>query len=347
MPGTRKAAFLLTCLDRGAAAELLKAARPDLVPEIAAEMVQLEAFPERANEASTALVADFMTMLTQPKADPNGGNAFVRQVLESAVGKQRSEDVFGQARRLIDMRDPFRSLRDASVEELAAALADEHPQVIAMVIMELPPPKSTALVPMLDDASRREAVRRMTSGDSVSPEARMRVAAIVKSRLDAVRKARAAAERDGTAPVVAGAPGGPKYSPRLRQVALLLRSLATELRDTLVKSVTEGNAETGTLVQNLMVLWEDMPIIGDRNLQEVLRNVDARKLALSLVGAPPAIAAKVNNNISERARAMITEETELMKKPKAEDIDLARETILGYLRQLNASGELQFEGGPQ
>jgi flagellar motor switch protein FliG len=40
---------------------------------------------------------------------------------------------------------------------------------------------------------------------------------------------------------------------------------------------------------------------------------------------------------------MIDEEMQLMKKPKADEIEQARETILAYLRQLNASGELQFE----
>ena len=93
-----------------------------------------------------------------------------------------------------------------------------------------------------------------------------------------------------------------------------------------------------------MVLWSDIPGISDRNIQEVLRSIDARKLAVALIEVEPAIAAKIRNNISERARNMIDEETQLMKKPKPQEVEEARETILGYLRQLNATGELKFEG---
>jgi flagellar motor switch protein FliG len=129
-----------------------------------------------------------------------------------------------------------------------------------------------------------------------------------------------------------------------RKVALLLRGLSSEVRDNLVKSIAQQDAEVATALQNLMVLWEDIPLVNERNLQTVMRSVDARKLALALMGTTAAITDKIRANISERARAMIDEETSLMKKPKADEVETARETILGYLRQLNASGELQFEG---
>jgi flagellar motor switch protein FliG len=330
---------LLTSLDPVTAAELLKATRPELLTEIAAEIVSLEASGPRPLGADEP-VRDFFTLVARPKAGDGSPAQAARRLLEGAVGKARGEEVLTQAKRMVDARDPFRSVRDASAEELAAALTGEHPQVAALILMEVTPQKSAILIQMLDEGTRFEAIRRMTSGDNVPPEAKVRVAALIRSRLADLRRQAAG----GNAPIVPGAPGGSvQFNPRLRQVAVLLRSLATELRDGLIKAISEGNADTAKSVQDMMVMWEDMPMIGQRNLQEVLRNVDARKLALSLIGAEPDVAARIRSNISERARAMIDEESQLMKKPRPEEIEAARETILGYLRQLSASGDLQFE----
>jgi flagellar motor switch protein FliG len=337
-PNTRKAALLLASLDPGAAAELLKGVRPELLTEIASEMVRME---DTAPTGADEHIRDFYVTLCKPRQAVASPQAFVKRMLESAVGKQRGEEVFGQARRMLDQRDPFLSIRDTPVEELAQALAGEHPQVAALVLMELTPEKSASLLLLLEERVRQEAVYRMTCGENVSPEARARIAAIVRNRLVALRKA---AEAPGAVASSSSPAATARLNAQRRKVALLLRGLSTELRDNLVKSIAQQDAEMASTLQNLMVLWDDVHLVGERNLQTVLRNLDARKLALALVGADAATTDKIRANISERARAMIDEETSLMKKPKADEIETARETILGYLRQLNASGELQFEG---
>jgi flagellar motor switch protein FliG len=217
-----------------------------------------------------------------------------------------------------------------------------------MVLMELPPQKSAALIPLLKEDVRSEAIKRMILGEAVSIEAKMRVAAMIHERLEKIRKTDAQTAGDVmSAAVGSGASSAAEpvaqTSANLRRVALLLRGLATELRDSLVKAIGAQNAETASAVQNLMIVWEDLPMVSERNLQEALRNTDARKLALAIHNTAQAIKARILANISERARAMIDEETQLMKKPKAEDIDPAREEILSSLRKMNAAGELQFE----
>jgi flagellar motor switch protein FliG len=99
----------------------------------------------------------------------------------------------------------------------------------------------------------------------------------------------------------------------------------------------------GAAVQDLMVTWEDIGLIEDRQLQDVLRNVEARGLALALAGSDPETIRKIRSSISERAGAMIDEETSLMKKPKADEVEAARAAILKVLRERNAAGELSFE----
>jgi len=128
-------------------------------------------------------------------------------------------------------------------------------------------------------------------------------------------------------------------------VAILLRGLETDLRDQMVKSLSEQNGETAQTVQQLMVTWEDLFLVAERSLQEALRSVDSRKLALALVDADEKMVERIRNNISERATAMLDEEASLLSAPKASEITEAREEILNALREMNTRGELQFEEG--
>jgi flagellar motor switch protein FliG len=344
LTNTRKAAMLLANLDPRTAAELLKAPRPDLLAEITAELMLMESAGPRAPAHEP--FRDFAKVLLRKGTREARPETFIDNLLETAVGKQRSEEVLTQARRIIDSRDPFMPVRPMDVRLIARAIEGEHPQVAAMVLMELPPQRSAALIPLLEEKVRGEAIKRMILGDAVSVEAKMRVAAMIRERLEKIRKTDAQTAGDVvSAAIVGGASAEPvaQASANLRRVALLLRGLATELRDSLIKAIATQNTETASAVQNLMIVWEDLPLVSERNLQEALRNTDARKLALAIHNTAQAVKARILANISERTRGMIEEETQLMKKPKAEDIEPAREEILTSLRKMNAAGELQFE----
>jgi flagellar motor switch protein FliG len=280
-------------------------------------------------------VREFFGLLRNAK--PKRGN-FLLEMLEGAVGKPKSQEMMGQVRSLVSARDPFLSIRNREAAELAAALEGESGQVAALILSELPPKKSGELLNLLDEQVRAQAMRGMMAADDVPPETRQRVAALVQKRL--------AEQSKGTAAPVVQADGSGATQRRdvqLRKVALLLRGLRTEARDSMVKVISDQNPDTGKTVMQMMVLWEDVPAVADRPMQEILRMLDAQMLALSLVEAEPAVSKKIRDNISERAVALLDEETSLLSNPKPEEIEASRQKVLGALRDLNAKGELTFE----
>jgi len=321
--GARKAAMLLMSLDPAAAGELLKSAKPDQVAQIAAELAFLRT--TGAGKDQQAAVEEFMTILRG--AAPSSDDADLRQIIEGALGKGKSQDMLKQVKALVQAKDPFVKLRQRDVKELAAALAGESGQVAALVLNELPPKKSSLLLALLDEKVRAAAVRGMANGADISPQAKLLVAEMMQLRLASM----------GESALV---PADAKKDNQLRKVALSLRGLPTDIRDKLLKAINEQDAATGKQVQLLMVLWEDLPIIGDRVLQEVLRTVDAKKLALSVQGTDVTITTKIRDNISERASAMLDEEVSLLSSPKPAEIEAARTAILNSLRDLNNKGEL-------
>jgi flagellar motor switch protein FliG len=119
----------------------------------------------------------------------------------------------------------------------------------------------------------------------------------------------------------------------LRKVAIIVRNLDKDLRDGVLQAIQQKDKETGDKVANLMIVWEDLPLIDDRSLQEVFRCIDQKQLALALHGAPGEIEARIKSNISERAAAMVSEEVSLMSSIKKEDVHQAREKIVAILRE--------------
>jgi len=326
--GLRKAAMLLMSLDPGTAAELLRSVKPETITAVAAELAYLDATGFQRTTAGAEMVREFLSLLAGRKTGP-GSRSFVKEMLDGILGKDKSPEVLRQVENLLQVRDPFLAIRSGEVKDIAAALNGESPRVAAMVLMELPGARSAQLLSLLPENVRIEAVRSLAAGEKVAAEARVRVAQTVRLRLEAMRKQE-----------------GPKDTGRdqqLRKVAVLLRGLNTDFRNAMVKAISEQNADLAAQVQRLMVEWEDLTVIDDRGIQETLRGLDSRKLALALVGAAPAITRKVRANISERAAALVDEETSLLSKPKPEDIQAARETILASLRELNEAGKLEFQ----
>jgi flagellar motor switch protein FliG len=220
------------------------------------------------------------------------------------------------------------------------ALQGEHPQAVALVLAELPPKRSTEILSRLSEEQRFKTVKRMTNPEYVSADAKVRIANVLLKKLEvpAVPGAPVAA-----AVVAASGPSAEEQSKAaLRRLAVMLRGLAKELRDGLVESIKQGNEEAAASVMQLMILWEDIVLIADRPLQEALRGLESQKLAKALIKSDPAVAQKIRANISERARGLLDEETELLGTPKADDIAAAREEFVNTLREINAKGELTF-----
>lgn len=328
--GFRKAALLVMGLEPTTAAELLKSAPPEAVTEIAAELAYLEASGQGGAPAAAGPVREFFQQLRKT-AGHSRGDQLVRTILEGVLGPARGREVLQRIPRLVEARDPFLPLRSAGPEELGEALKGESAQVAGLVLGELPAKTSVKLLPLLAEDVRKDAVRMMAAAEEAPLEARLRVAGLVRRRL-----------------AQTAAAGGGQESRRrehLRKVALLLRGLGGELRAGLLQAIAGKDAKLSADVQELMVLWEDLPVVADRSLQQAMRGIDARRLALGLVGVGEKIGRKIQANISERQKAALEEETSLLGKPRNEDVTAAREEILKALRELTAQGMLDFEEG--
>jgi flagellar motor switch protein FliG len=328
LTGKQKAAMLLMSLDATTASELVKGLDANKVQELAVELAYLDATGFRDNKQNAEVAWQFCNSLnavTEFHIDH-----FLHELLKSALGDAKAENVQTQIQNLLFKRDPFISIRSTDAQTIASILSEEHPQAAAVVLSELPPKKSSEVLSFLGEGIRLSAINRMASCETVTPEAKARIAETVCSRLEF-------AATGGKSQVV-----GTRPEESLRKVAVILRNLGKELRDGLLGAIREKDQKTGDMVAELMIMWTDIPQVIDRSLQEALRGIDTRKLALSLYKADEIVIGKIRSNVSERAVEALDEETSLMSASKKEDIEQAREEIIQVLRQMNEKGELAF-----
>ncbi len=329
LTGKQKAAILLASLDPTTAAELLKGVDARMVQELAVELSYLDAAGHRNAKQTTEVARQFCSSL-QDETSFQFKN-FLHEMLRNTVGDDKAKQIQSSIQDLLQKRDPFMAIRSADPQTLSAVLETEHPQAVAVVLSELSPKKSSEILGLLGEGVRVSAISRMTAISGVTPEARVRIAQMVHKRIETF----GAAQKTGTAVQVQ-----PDQS--LRKIAIIVRNLEKEIRDSVLGAILQKDREAGEKVTNLMVTWEDIPQVGDRSLQQALRGIDERQLAMALHEATEDIVRRIKSNISERASAMVDEEASLMSAPKKEDIRQARDKIIDALRDLNHKGELTF-----
>ncbi len=335
LSGKQKAAMLLMSLDAATAAEFLKGMDAETVQELAVEVAYLDASGHTSPAQSAEVARQFCESLTVEKKEGFELKGFLSTMLTSTIGQENADRIQTQIDDLLQKRDPFIPIRSAEAKTLAVILEKEHPQAIAVVLSELDARKSSEVLGLLDEGVRISVVTRLTGSEAVSDEAQLRIAQLVCGQLEAMTSS-----GGGGGGGSAADPTGQSQS--LRKVAVMLRNLAKEVRDGLMKSISDQDSEAGEQISQLMVLWEDLVEIEDRSLQQALREVDTQKLALGLIEADDAIVQKIRSNISERAAETIDEETALMSSPKKAEIEEAREAIVEVLRGVNEKGELAF-----
>ncbi|MDD5135336.1 MAG: FliG C-terminal domain-containing protein [Phycisphaerae bacterium] len=327
LTGKQKAALLLSTLDASMAAELLKGADENVVRDLAVELTYLDISGHCHSDNTLELAREFC--MTMKKSEKPHTKSFLDKLLRSSLGNEKAANIQTQISELLHLRDPFIPIKQANNSTLIAVLNGEHPQAAAVVLSELDAKRSSELLGMLKEQLRLTVISRMTGVENISADAKRRIAAMVSQKITELQS--------GSAGVVVA---DKKQS--YRKVAVVMRNLAKELRDGLIESMKKTDEQACKQITDLMIIWEDITQVADRSLQEALRGVEPQKMALALFKTDEKITAKIRANISERAAAMIDEETSLMSSPKKEDIEQAKEDIVSVLREMNAKGELVF-----
>jgi flagellar motor switch protein FliG len=324
----QKAALLLTTLDQVTAMELLKGQSQEVIRKVAMELSRWDGKSKQDPQKLSMVAHEFFSDLTKTQSGGLNIKSFIGSLMQDTADKTGT--IQSAIQQTAIQTDPYIMISDASAAHLAAAVENEPPQVIAIVLSEVSPKLSTDVLTRLPEEKAQLTVWRMTQGKEVPGKTKQRIGQIICKRLIKIQSTEDASAQDTTP------------TKTLRKVALVLTGLQKEKRDAYLKKIQEQDDGTASTVRALMVTWEDIPKIEDKSLQQFLRNMEAAVLAKAMRGADAVIAEKINSNISERMNVMIEEEASLMGNVRKKDILEAREEVVKPLREALEAEELSF-----
>lgn len=337
MSGTQKAALVLMQLDREHAAAVLQQMTEAEAEELMAEVVRLRGVdPTIARSALDELVARASVPPPPPQL---GGKDFATELLSITYGADKAADLIDRVDAAMGI-GAFDFLREVPAERIHELIADEMTETIAFVLARLDPPVASAVLVMFDGRQRVGVARAIAVMGHATTEATGAVASTLRSRL---RGGAAIAEQvEAAAGPDVVAPGG--AVPLAAMMGLVDPAVEREI----MADLRELDASLAAQIGELLLTFDDLPRLLDRDVQQVLRGIDIRELALALKGAPEDIQGVIRNNLSERNReALTTEGVELGRVPRSA-VEEARNTVVRSLRAYSASNDgLELKGGDQ
>ena len=319
---SQKAAAVLLALGTDKAAKILAFLTEAEVEQVALEIAQLGQLEPSQTDA---VLEEFRTEALAAEYLVAGGVEHARSLLRTLRGSAGDDIV---DRLLASFRaSPFHFLQMHDPQEVLQQLRDENPQTVALVLSHLPTRFGAQILSGLDIDLQAEVASRIASLERTSPEVVARVEDALARRFGDVRR-RDSKARGGVA-----------------ELAALLNSSDRATERAILTELEQSNPEMAEAVRALMFIFEDIVAIDDRAMQEVLRQVDMKRLAYAMKGVAEPVADKVLTNLSERARETLVEEIELLGPTPLREVEEAQTEIVALIRRMEEEGTITTARG--
>lgn len=322
--GVRKAAVLLIQMGKERAAQVMSHLSDAEVEAISGEIARLDAVS--ASETSQVL-EEFHDLATAHAHVTQGGFGFAQQLLEQSLGPERAKEIMERLHAAA-VQMPFQFLHRADPAQLRSFIADEHPQVIALVLAHMAADKASLLLSGLPAHQQAVVAHRIAVMDRTSPEIVRTVEAVLERKLSSMLQPTEVSRVGGVDPLVNIINRSDR--PTERQIVEGLEGLDPALADE---------------VKSRMFMFEDITGLDDRSVQQVLRQVDTAELALALKGVSDAVRSKITANLSERAAENLLDEVELLGAVRLAQVEEAQQGVIRTIRQLEEQGQIMVRRG--
>ena len=320
--GIRKSAILLMALgEEGAGAVLQRLSQPEIqaLSEAMASLTKV-----KRNEADEVL-EEFRTETEQYSAIHVDSGTYLRSVLNKALGNNRASDLIENIFQQDQSANGIDRLNQLEAAEVVEIIKDEHPQIIATLIVHMERNKAAEVLEMLPERARHDAILRVATFGGVQPAALKELTDVLGNLLSA----------DGTKRSRLGG---------VRAAAEIVNMMSSAQEESVVKHIREHDEILAQKMVDEMFLFENLLELEDRGVQILLKEVESESLIIALKGAPLELREKFLKNMSARAAESLREDIEMRGPVRVSQVEAEQKSILLIVRRLADSGELVIGG---
>jgi len=319
----RKAAIMTIALGPQLSAEVFRHMAQEEIDELVLEIAALD---KVSPEEKLQVMEEFYESSVAQEFVAQGGIGFAKDVLERALGDQKAVEIMGRLSTYIRV-SPFEFLRKIDPMQIYNFLQHEHPQTVALIMAYLPADSAATVLGMMPQEQQSEVAMRIALMDRTAPEVVREVELVMERKLSSLINQDLAAA-GGVKPLVD-----------------ILNFVDRQTEGNILQTFDERDAELADEVRKLMFVFEDLMLLDDRAIQQLLKEVEMKDVALALKGSNEDVKAKIFGNMSTRAAQMLQEDMEFMGPVKRRAIEEAQGRIVAIVRRLEETGKIEISRG--
>ncbi len=324
--GSQKAAVVLAQLDTDRATKILRAMSEKEVVDLMSTMATL---PTLAPDDVRRVLSEFSLHASAAVGVGQGGVDVARKLLKERLGPAKTEEVLDRFV-TVSYSHPLAFLHRIDPQQIASFMNDEHPQLIALVLSHLPADSAARVIADLEETTRTDVARRIATMERISPDVVQQVAEFLEQKLAAVLRA--------------GVSGGHEMG-GLSSIVAILNQTERSSEQQILSELEQSDPDLAERIRNEMFVFDDVASLDDRTLQQILRNVVPKDLAIALKTVSESVRDKFLRNVSERAAQDVLEEMELLGPTRVSQVEAAQGAVVKTVRELEASGEIVLARG--
>ena len=320
--GAVKSAVLLMSLGEEEAAEVFKFLGPREVQKIGAAMASLK---NVKREEIEAVLSEFLKEAEQHTALSLDSNDYIRNVLNKALGEDKAGVIIDRILQGGDTSgiEGLKWMDSGSVAEL---IKNEHPQIIATILVHLDRDQAAEIVACFTDRLRNDVLLRIATLDGIQPAALRELDDVLATLLS------------GSDNLKRSPMGG------IRTAAEILNFIPSQFEEPVLENVRQYDAELAQKIIDQMFVFENLLDLEDRAIQLLLKEIESEALIISLKGAPPALRQKFLSNMSQRAAELLAEDLDARGPVRVSEVEAQQRRILQVVRTLAESGQIVIGG---
>ena len=321
--GLQDAAILLMSLGEAEASEVFKHLSPKEVQKLGEAIAKTKAV---TRERVDAVVEKFAGVAASQSLLVNDSGDYVRSVLKRALGDDKAALLIDRILQGGDVSG-IESLKWMDALSVAELLRNEHPQIVAAILVHLEFDQAAEILKHLSERLRNDVLLRVATMEGIQPTALKDLNEVlfqVLSGGDKVRKASL---------------GG------IKTAAEMINLVGAAMEGTVIESIRNHDPDLAQKIMDKMFVFDDLLKLDAKAIQLVLKEASSDVLIVALKGAQPELKEKILANMSSRAAETLREDLESRGPMRLSEVEAQQKEILKIVRRLADEGQIVVGGG--
>lgn len=321
--GLQDAAIFLMSLGEEEAAEVFKHLSPKEVQKLGETIARTRAV---SHDRVDQVMQRFTTTASSQSLLVSDTDNYVRAVLKRALGDDKAALLIDRILQGGDVSG-IESLKWMDPLSIAELLRNEHPQIVAAILVHLEADQTAAVLKNFTERTRNEVMLRIATLEGIQPTA-------LKDLNEVLYKVLAGGDK-----IRKTSMGGVKTA------AEIINMMGTQIESSVIESIRDFDPELAQKIMDKMFIFEDLLKLDGKAVQLVLKEVATDQLIVALKGATTELRELVLSNMSSRAAEALREDLEARGPIRLSEVEAQQKEILKVVRRLSDEGQIVIGTG--